>query len=220
MGKQIEYPADTVDADGVVHPTVGDNIRYGSKEGAYTLPVATKNTLGGVKIHDSTWSWSALAQTVRINSDNILYIRNASGTTSGVVNPVIKTDDMTGAVGIDTSTGRLYAATATFTSLEDYYDAIFPTANKITVTFTCSSAGISCDVGHFSVVWVNNTPLPLAYCLHDGNITEPSDFYLSAKLFLANNNHKSAIEFSDLSGRITSSTTGYTGTFALTLWYF
>ena len=33
MAKQIEYPADTVDANGKVWETVGENIRHGAKDG-------------------------------------------------------------------------------------------------------------------------------------------------------------------------------------------
>lgn len=33
MAKQVEFPADTVDADGKVWDTVGENIRHGAKDG-------------------------------------------------------------------------------------------------------------------------------------------------------------------------------------------
>lgn len=49
MGKQVDYPADTVGADGTVYPTVGENIRNIFKGQRYFYINYTFNKVDGVK---------------------------------------------------------------------------------------------------------------------------------------------------------------------------
>ena len=137
-------------------------------EVSYTLPVATSDTLGGVKIMPTEHEFTTGDSYVNIEAnDNLLYVRQAQSNSSGVVQPDNKT--ITIKNGVISATGPdqyIKSASATENTLNLFYN------NGTSVVFTPTggsggSSGVSgyafsstqtltdADKAHLKEIYIN-----------------------------------------------------------------